>query len=202
MTAHVQGVLSGVTVLDDDVKDLVVFEDERERSVCLGDRGVGSEGQLAEDGGHNGGDEGLAVEHGAVSAVVHGVEEDLERDTLASGQQRLNGEGHKGHVVNVVVVVDEAEVSYGLGRVVGDGRGDVGVESIGDGIEHVGVHVGVNGPVRVGVVTSGDKDGVTLGDGDGDNVCRRCLDVGLDMGDVSNESMTMNELGNLHHRLR
>ena len=46
------------------------------------------------------------------------------------------------------------------------------MESVRDGIEHVGVHVGVNGPVGVSVVAGGDKDRVTLGDSDGDQVDR------------------------------
>lgn len=172
--------LAGVTVVDDEIEDLEVVEDKRERTIGLGGGGIGTEGQLTEDGGDNGRDESLAVEHGAVSAVVHGVEGDLERDGLGGRQQGLDDEGYEGHVVDVVVVVDEAEVGDGVGRGVGDRGGDVRVEGVRDGVEHVGVHVGVDGPVGRGVVASGDEHRVPLGDGDGDDVRGVRLDIRLE----------------------
>lgn len=54
-----------------------------------------------------------------------------------------------------------------------------GHEGVGDGVEHVGVHVGVDGPVSGGVVARGDEDGVALGDGERHDVDRRLLHVRL-----------------------
>jgi hypothetical protein len=52
------------------------------------------------------------------------------------------------------------------------------VERIGHGVEHVRVHVGVDGPVGGGVVARGDEDGVALGDGECDEVDWVLFDVG------------------------
>lgn len=60
-----------------------------------------------------------------------------------------------------------------------------GVERRGNRVEHVGVHVGVNSPVRVGVVASSDQDGVALSDSDGDEVDGRFFDVNLWRGCVN-----------------
>ena len=114
-----------VAVLEDDVERLEVVDDEREGSVRLRDGRVLAERELGEDGGHLGVDERLVVEHGAVRAVVEGVEEDLERDLAAGGQDGLDVQGHERGVVCVVVQVDGTEVGDRLGRVVGDGARDV-----------------------------------------------------------------------------
>ncbi len=53
------------------------------------------------------------------------------------------------------------------------------VESGRDRIEHVGVHVRVDGPVGGSVVASGYEDRVTLCDSDGDQVDRGLFDVSL-----------------------
>ena len=59
------------------------------------------------------------------------------------------------------------------------GRGRTGVKGVGDGVEHVSVHVRVDRPVRGGVVARSDKDGVTLRDGNTDKVNGRLFNVRL-----------------------
>ena len=61
-----------------------------------------------------------------------------------------------------------------------ENRGLTRVKRIRDSVEHVGVHVGVDGPVRCGsIVASGHQDGVALRDGDGDKVDGGFFGVGL-----------------------
>ena len=62
-----------------------------------------------------------------------------------------------------------------------------GVEGVGHFVEHVRVHVGVDGPVGGGVIARGDEHGVALGDGEreqGDgaffNVCAVNLSTVVD----------------------
>lgn len=46
-------------------------------------------------------------------------------------------------------------------------------------VEHVSIHVGVDSPVRRGVIPGGNEDGIPLGDSERDQVDGGLLDVSL-----------------------
>ena len=79
-------------------------------------------------------------------------------------------------------VTSEKGIELAMGLPERYGRGRTGVKGVGDGVEHVGVHVRVDRPVRGGVVACSDKDRVPLGDSDRDEVDRRFLNVRLRKG--------------------
>lgn len=117
--------LSGITVLEDDVEHAQVVEDEGVGTVGRHSGRVLAEGHL----GHDRRDEravvGDHVEHGVVGAIRHGVEEHFELDRAVGEGELLRGDGNESKVVDVVVLGDGAKVGERLGRIVGDRGGDV-----------------------------------------------------------------------------
>ena len=118
----------GVSVVAFTPDDLEVVKDVAPWAVSLRDRGVGTERHFGEDGRYDGHVVRDLVEHRAVRAVVHGVENDLELDGSCRWDHGLNDEGNKLHVGDIMDGVDEAEVGQLSVRVVGDRGGDVCAE--------------------------------------------------------------------------
>lgn len=76
------------------------------------------------------------------------------------------------------------------------------VEPIGDGVEHVSVHVGVDSPVLRGVIAGSDEDRVPLGDGYSKEINRALLGVDLAWTNLSFISKDGGKKQHLHRRPR
>ena len=104
----IQGVLSGVTVFNNDINDRQMVESECEFTeshlACKAHRSAWLSGvcskeptdilrsilSLREHGWNFGHVESFRVEHGVISTVVHGIEDDLELDNrVRRGQLRF-----------------------------------------------------------------------------------------------------------------
>lgn len=102
--------LSGITILQNNVDYLQMVEDKRVWTVCLSNSSVGAQAHLRHDGGHQWHIVSLLVEHGAVCTIVHSVEKDFKFDLSSNGKHGLNVERNQVKVVNIVILVNEAGV--------------------------------------------------------------------------------------------
>ena len=98
---NLQGVLASVTVLQDDIEDLQVIDDIVGGAIGTSRRCVLTEGERAEDRRDDRGIEGDPVEHRAVGAIVHGIEDDLELNGRICGRHRCDHDRDEVLVVSV-----------------------------------------------------------------------------------------------------
>lgn len=120
-----QGVFPRIAVLDDDIYDVHVVHDEALRAIRISDCCVHTQSEGGEDSRDEGGVVCYLVEHGMVSAIVHGVKDDFQLDGLCGcGLSDLDN-GSKGEIIHVVVDVYKAEVGQRRGGPVGNGGGRV-----------------------------------------------------------------------------
>ena len=162
-----EGVVTGIVVVDNDLDPLVVLEDHGV-SVLAVDfrvRGQVTSAESSVQRGDLGHDIGDIVESGLVAVVVQDAEGGGQSKELV---RRLGGEGDNGDEIGIVEGLPLAELLRGQGRgfVVDDGSGDVQGQGIGHDIEHGGVHVSVDNEVIGGVSPGSDQDRVTLSGSD------------------------------------
>ena len=99
-----------ISVLDDNIYHLHVFDHKALRSVCTFHCCILPECELGEDSWYQRVIIGDLVEHGAVSSVVHGVEHELEFDGLRRTRLGDLDYRYKASIIHVVVCVNESEV--------------------------------------------------------------------------------------------
>lgn len=100
-----------ISVLDDNIHHIHVVDHEALRSVRAFHCCILPECELGEDGWYQGRIIGDLVNHGVVSAVVHGGEHELQFDGLRRTWLSDLEYWHKGGIVHVVVFVNKSEVS-------------------------------------------------------------------------------------------
>jgi len=110
MAMKVEWMLADITILQNDLDNAEVFEDEARRSVCRHGRGIGSESEDAQGRGHKWLVIRDQVEHGAVRAVVHRSEGDLEVDCLVSRKHRLDNDWNERGIVDIVVCIHKPQI--------------------------------------------------------------------------------------------
>lgn len=168
VTVEMEGVVTGIVVVDDNLDPLVVLDDHGVGVLSV-DLGVGREvasGQGGVQGGDLGHDVGDVVEGGLVAVVVQDAEGGGQGEDLVGELGGLGDDGNKESIVEGLVLVSDARVGKGSSLIVDDGALDLEFKLWRDNIEHGGVHVGVQDEVLGGIGSSLDKDRVTLSSSD------------------------------------
>lgn len=168
VTVEMEGVVTGIVVVDDDLNPLVVLDDHGVGVLSV-DLRVGREvtsSQGGVQGGNLGHDIGDVVEGGLVAVVVQDAEGGGQGEDLVRLLGGLGDDGDKEGIVEGLVLVSGAVRSKRSSLAVDDGTLDLELELWGDNIEHGGVHVGVDEEVLGGIGSGLDEDRVTLGSGD------------------------------------
>jgi hypothetical protein len=105
-----QGMFARICVLDDNIHHIHVLDHEAQWSVRAFHCCILPECELGEDGWYQGGIISDLVEHGVVSAVIHGIEHELEFDRLRHTRLGDLDHWHKASIIHVVVFVNKSEV--------------------------------------------------------------------------------------------
>ena len=97
--------LAGITILQNDLDSAQVIEDVARRPIGRHVRGVGSESEDAQGRGHKWWVICNLVEHGAVRAVVHRIESNLELDCSVRGKHRFDNNWNERGIVDIMVCI-------------------------------------------------------------------------------------------------
>jgi len=106
----VQGVFSCISIFDDNIYNIQMINNEAQGAIRIFHSGVLPKRESREDGWYQGRIMRDLIEHGAVGAVVHGVEDDFEVDGLRHGRLSNYLYWHKGGVIHVVVCINKSEI--------------------------------------------------------------------------------------------
>lgn len=169
VTVKMEGVVTRVVVVDDDLDPLAVLDDHGVGVLAV-DLGVAVEvtgGKGSVQGGDLGHDVSDVVEGGLVGVVVQDREDGVQDKLLGRGGSSLGDDGNQISIVELLPLGGLLG-SKGESLVIDNGAGDVQGELWGHDVEHGGVHVGVEDVVLLGISLGGDEDRVTLGSGDGE----------------------------------
>lgn len=187
VTVEMEGVVTGIVVVDDDLDPLVVLDDHGVGVLSV-DLGVGREvagGQGGVQGGDLGHDVGDVVEGGLVAVVVQDVEGGGQGEDLVGELGGLGDDGNKEGIVEGLVLVSDAGGGKGSCLAVDDGTLDLELELWGDNIEHGRVHIGVQDEVLGGIGSGLDEDRVTLSSSNGEASDDLTLDIDtVDLNDL------------------
>lgn len=138
VTVEMEGVAARVEVVEDNLDNLVLFEDKRVCVLTVDGRvdGVVTGREHAVEGGHLGLGVGDVVEEGIVFAVAEVVHDDVELDLVVRlGEQVHLVVGLEGHVVERVELGDGGGCGLVLFLVVGEPAGDIVIELWGEDIK-------------------------------------------------------------------
>ena len=106
----VQGMFAWISVLDNNIHHIHVLDHKAQWSIHTFHCCIFPKCELEEDGRYQGGIISDLVEHGVVSAVVHGVELELEFDGLCHTRLGDLDHWHKAGIIHVMVRVNKSEV--------------------------------------------------------------------------------------------
>lgn len=104
--------LSIVPILDDNVDYLHMLQYKTVRSVSLSDSGVGAKSERRERCWYKGGVECDLVKHSMVSAVVHGLEKNLELDSPGNSWLGDDDDRNKREIIYILILVDRSKVCH------------------------------------------------------------------------------------------
>lgn len=105
-----QGMSARISVLDDKIHRIQVLNHEAQRSIRVSHCCIFPKCEPGKNGRYQRGVIGHPVEHGTISAIVHGGECDFKFDGLRRTRLRDWDYWNKASIIHVVVFVNKSEV--------------------------------------------------------------------------------------------